>query len=156
MTTTDTGGSTPPGPSPAAASPTPAPWRVELDGADLSGDYIAVEAMNIRFVGPKIPLAPDADPGDGLLDIALVGASEQAELLRYVGERLTDASGELPRLKTHRGRHLRLVAPPGTRMHAGDALFEPPRAGQGEKAAPPGPDSEFDILLKPALLRVFR
>jgi hypothetical protein len=28
-------------------------WRVVADGTDLSGDYIAVEVLNIRFAGPN-------------------------------------------------------------------------------------------------------
>lgn len=126
----------------------PQRWTVELDGEDMSGEYIGVEAMNIRFVGPKIPLAPDADPGDGLFDVVLIGAREQKVLLDYVSQRLETASGELPRLRTHRGRHLRVVAPKGERMHAGDALFTSPKGDEGEHA--------FDILLKPAVLKVFR
>ena len=35
-------------------------WRVELDGADHSGAFLAVEAMVIGETGPRIPLAPAA------------------------------------------------------------------------------------------------
>lgn len=131
----------------------PQRWEVELDGAGLSGQYIGIEAMNIRFVGPKIPLAPEADPGDGLLDVVLIGARQQKELLDYVTERLETASGELPEISVHRGRHLRVTAPKGERMHAGDALFDPPRSSSGD-----GADGAhaYDILLKPAVLKVFR
>lgn len=128
----------------------PRAWQVEVDGQDLSGDYIGVEAMNIRFAGPKIPLAPDADPGDGLFDVVLIGAREQAALLKYVEGRLTDVAGELPEMPAHRGRHVRLVAPAGERMHAGDSLFEPPG-----KASPRARHA-YDILVKPAVLKVFR
>src|SRR6266536_1428726 len=41
----------------------PANWlNVTLDGQDLSGEYVLLEAMNIRCVGPNLCLAPDADP----------------------------------------------------------------------------------------------
>lgn len=128
----------------------PQRWKVELDGEDLSGEYIGVEAMNIRFVGPKVPLAPNADPGDGLFDVVLIGARGQRQLLKYVEGRLEQSAGELPELKAHRGRHLRVVAPKGARMHAGDALFEAPSKKAAEST------SAFDILLKPAVLRVYR
>ena len=39
--------------------------RSRFDGTDQSGDFLAVEVMNIRHVGPSVPIAPDADPGDG-------------------------------------------------------------------------------------------
>lgn len=129
----------------------PERWQVQLDGHDLSGDYVGVEAMNIRFVGPKIPLSPDADPGDGLLDVVLIGAREQKDLLEYVTERLATVSGQLPAMVARRGRHLRVVAPKGARMHAGDALFDAPskRAASDDGAA-------FDILVKPGVLKVYR
>ena len=52
-------------------------WRVCLDGADISGEFLAVEVVNIRFVGPNIPIAPKADPTDGLLDVVLIGEAER-------------------------------------------------------------------------------
>ncbi len=51
--------------------------KMALDGRDLTGDYVLLEAMNIRSIGPNLRLAPDADPGDGLLDIVLVSDSEE-------------------------------------------------------------------------------
>lgn len=30
-------------------------WQINADGKDLSGDYLAVEVLNIRFVGPNLP-----------------------------------------------------------------------------------------------------
>ena len=47
-------------------------YEVLADGADLSGDYIAITAMNIRSIGPRMWLAPDANSADGLLDLVLV------------------------------------------------------------------------------------
>jgi len=47
-------------------------YEVLADGADLSGDYIAIAAMNIRAIGPRMRLAPDANSADGLLDLVLV------------------------------------------------------------------------------------
>src|SRR5262249_54171030 len=48
------------------------PWRLELDDDEVEGDFLAVEAMVVGETGPKIPLAPAADPGDGLLDVVVV------------------------------------------------------------------------------------
>jgi len=63
-------------------------WQLELDDHDLSGSYLAVEAMNIPFVGPNIPLAGDAEMDDGELDLVLLagdltthGLPEQAAVL---------------------------------------------------------------------------
>jgi diacylglycerol kinase family enzyme len=57
--------------------------RVEatLDGRDLSGDYLLLEAMNTQFIGPNLFLAPSGHPGDGLLDVVTV-ASDAREAMR--------------------------------------------------------------------------
>ena len=57
--------------------------RVEatLDGHDLSGDYVLLEAMNTQFIGPNLFLAPSGHPGDGLLDVVTV-SSDAREAMR--------------------------------------------------------------------------
>jgi diacylglycerol kinase (ATP) len=97
-----------------------APWRITADGSDFSGDYLAVEVLNIRFVGPNIPLAPQADPSDGLLDVALVTEADRDGILEYLDQRLHLASGLMPRLRSVRAREIRLEVPPGTRLHVDD------------------------------------
>ncbi len=98
-------------------------WRVCLDGADISGEFLAVEVVNIRFVGSNIPIAPEADPTDGLLDVVLIGEAERQSLLDYLDGRLALASGPLPELRRLRGRVIELEAPAGVRMHLDDRLW---------------------------------
>jgi diacylglycerol kinase (ATP) len=96
------------------------PWRVMADGVDLSGDYLAVEVLNVRFVGPNVPLAPDADPSDGLLDVVLIGEEDRDPVLAYLEKRLNLASGVMPSLRTARAKRVELVAPAGARLHVDD------------------------------------
>jgi diacylglycerol kinase family enzyme len=58
----------------------PRPYRVELDGRDFSGSYLLVEAMNMGRLGPGLPLAPEADTCDGLLDVVLLTDKDRAKL----------------------------------------------------------------------------
>jgi diacylglycerol kinase family enzyme len=51
--------------------------HVLADGEDLSHRYLLVEAMNMRSIGPRMVLAPEADPGDGYLD--LVALAQRAD-----------------------------------------------------------------------------
>lgn len=95
-------------------------WRVVADGTDLSGDYITVEVLNIRVVGPNLPFAPQANPSDGLLDIVLVSEAERESLLAYAEDRLTLASGQLPALRFTQARAVEIVAPAGVRLHIDD------------------------------------
>lgn len=98
-------------------------WHIRADGADLSGEYIAVEVLNIRFVGPNLPLAPEADPGDGRLDLVLVGAADREALLAYLESRLHLASGQLPNLKAVRARRIEMIVPAGVRYHLDDQVW---------------------------------
>ena len=98
-------------------------WRVCLDGTDISGDFLAVEVVNIRFVGSNVPIAPDADPTDGLLDVVLVGEAERQSLLDYLDGRMALASGPLPELRRMRARAVELEAPAGVRLHLDDRLW---------------------------------
>jgi len=98
----------------------PARWRITADGTDLSGDYLGVEVLNVRFVGPNVPLAPEADPSDGLLDVAVVTEADRDGILRYLDERLTLASGVMPPLRSVRANTIQLMAPAGARFHIDD------------------------------------
>jgi diacylglycerol kinase (ATP) len=55
----------------------PTPRRLDIDGRDASGEYLLVEAMNTRMVGPNIPLAPQADSSDDRLDVVTAGNAER-------------------------------------------------------------------------------
>ena len=104
-------------------------WAVELDGETLSGEFLAVEVMNVREIGPNIPLAPDADPGDGLLDVALVTAGHREGLAAYLREREPDRHLPPPAARRARGRRLRVRFPAGCPLHVDDELW--PRDGAG-------------------------
>ncbi len=104
----------------ALAAVQPARWQLDLDGDDLSGKFLGVEAMNIREVGPELRLAPGADPADGLLDVVLVGERQRDALRAYVDARLAGTDAELPALDTHRGRELMLLPPHGVPLHVDD------------------------------------
>lgn len=95
-------------------------WQISADDIELSGDYFAVEVLNIQFVGPNLPLAPGAYPGDGLLDIVLIGETDRKPLFAYLENRLRLASGQLPELRVARARRIEIVAPAGVRWHLDD------------------------------------
>lgn len=60
-------------------------WRqIEADGVDLSGDCFFVAAFNTPSIGPRLALAPDADPGDGFLDLLVITEQERDALARYL------------------------------------------------------------------------
>jgi diacylglycerol kinase family enzyme len=99
----------------------PLRWRISSGDMDLSGDYLGVEVLNVRFVGPNVPLAPDADPSDGLLDVVTIRAEDRQPILDYLDRRLHLASGVMPALRTERVDRIRIVAPAGVRLHVDDS-----------------------------------
>jgi diacylglycerol kinase family enzyme len=61
--------------------------KVVLDGRDLSGEYVLLEAMNTKFIGPNFCLAPAAEPDDGFIDLVLLGSDERKRLVNYLAAR---------------------------------------------------------------------
>ncbi len=82
----------------------PRPWGLRVDGLDLSGNFLLVEVMNIPFIGPNVPLACDADPGDGLLDVVALDQHDRDNLLDYLDSRISGNTIplELPAVRGHR------------------------------------------------------
>jgi diacylglycerol kinase family enzyme len=98
-------------------------WAVELDGEDLSGEFLAVEVMNVREIGPNVPLAPEAEPGDGLLDVALVSAGHREGLAACLRARERDRHIPPPAMRRARGGRLRVRFPAGCSLHVDDELW---------------------------------
>jgi diacylglycerol kinase family enzyme len=98
-------------------------WKITADGKNLSGRYFAVEVLNTRFVGPNLPLAPDAFPGDGLFDLVVLGARDRQPLLTYLESRMHLASGQLPPLRCRRAQKIKIEAPAGIRWHLDDKTW---------------------------------
>ena len=120
-------------------------WQLELDDHDLSGSYVAVEAMNIPFVGPNIPLAGDAEMDDGELDLVLLRDEDRERLLEYVVGRVESASALMPSLDVRRGRRIRMVPPAGWQLRIDDELVELEAAADARAV---------DILLRPGVVQV--
>jgi diacylglycerol kinase (ATP) len=50
----------------------PARFDIRTRDEDLSGEYLGVEILNIGRIGASLPMHPQAEPGDGCLDVALI------------------------------------------------------------------------------------
>lgn len=58
--------------------------KVIVDGNRYEGDYLMVEVLNIRSIGPNLVLAPAADPTDGKFEVALLKESSRKEFSAYL------------------------------------------------------------------------
>lgn len=74
----------------AIESGEPHALTLEIDGERRSGEWIAIEIMNIPATGPRLKLS-DADPGDGKLDVVLIGEGDRDRVLAWM-----EAADDLP------------------------------------------------------------
>ena len=107
-------------------------WRVELDGGDHSGAFLAVEAMVIGETGPRIPLAPAADPEDRLLDVVLVSDDHRGELAEYLDARMAGFDPAPPVLTVHRCQKAVLEPVEGSPFRIDDELLPEHLVGSAE------------------------
>jgi len=111
----------------------PTRHHVLADGEDISHTYLLVEAMNIRSIGPRMVLAPDADPGDGRLDLILLRDAHRRLFAEYLAE-LAAGAAAAPPFERRCVRHVSMVWDP-----ADGHLDDAPWPEGGSTAL--GPDS---------------
>ena len=68
----------------AVANEPAVPFRLILDGDAFAGEFLMVEAVNLRTTGPALALAPHTDPGDGCLDLICIGAEHRQAMLAWL------------------------------------------------------------------------
>jgi len=98
-------------------------FHVVVDGEDLSGDYVAIEVMNIAAIGPRTPLAPNAKPMDGRLDLVLVRPEDREPLADYIES--SPAPRDPAPVATRRGVKVELDWPDRD-AHVDDLLWPAP------------------------------
>lgn len=121
------------------ASIEPREYRIDIDGRDCSGSYVLVEALNIPFVGPQLPLSVPNDPSDGQLEVVLVTAAERAAL-DHVAKTGEPSSG----YRIERGKRIR--------VETDDALLH--RDGKIEHHA--RGTRAFDVSVEPSAVHYLR
>lgn len=105
----------------AEALPELEPFAVELEldgGERIERPAHSVVMANGRTVAGGVPVAPTADPADGLLDCLLVDAVAGAELVAVAGKVLLGAHLEDVHVQHRRTRSLSLATDPPMAFHA--------------------------------------
>ena len=106
------------------------PGKVLLDGRDISNDYLMVEALNTPAFGPRIKLAPQADPADGQLDLVCIRRDNQDSFLAYIRSLVAEDLQSLPSVEVLRGRKLEILMPETFTIHVDAELRPPPAVGK--------------------------
>jgi diacylglycerol kinase family enzyme len=101
-------------------------WTVILDGVPTIGDFLLVEVLNIRFIGPNLVLSKNASPSDGFLCVVTAAEEHRDELARFLQERMDGRDCHLT-LSSHRVRRVEIQ---GTGdLHIDDQLLSSPGTG---------------------------
>jgi diacylglycerol kinase family enzyme len=105
------------------SSLTPRRWTLILDGARQQGEFLLVEALNIRSIGSNLVFAAEADPSDGWLTVVAAGEDDREHIAKYLQCR---AEGwEVPAdLPSRRARRVEMVGDDD--LHIDDEAVEPP------------------------------
>lgn len=117
----------------------PLRYRLTVDGRSEELEALVVVPANMRYFGGGLPIAPDADPTDGLLDLVVVtplGPARAVGLLRAV--RAGRHPGH-PDVRITRAREVRIEGPD-------DIIAQ----GDGEKLGP----LPLTVRVDPASLQV--
>lgn len=118
--------------------------QMTLDGEDISGTYRMFEVMNTPRFGPWIKLAPEADPGDGLLDVVRVHPDQEESFFRYVASLLDENLDALPNVEVNRGRCLEIRWPGHFPIHV-DAEIRPPGSDRSREQNP-APEADGNLV----------
>jgi diacylglycerol kinase (ATP) len=116
------------------------PYQVELvlpDGARerIAGDLVMATVGNGSHYGGGIPICPDADIADGLLDVVLVRPAGRARLLRLLPRVYRGTHTSAPEVSTHLVRSVRLSSPGVTAYADGDPIGPLPLTIEAAPAA---------------------
>ena len=103
------------------------PYEVELELADgtrehAGGDLVMATVGNGRTYGGGIPICPDADPADGLLDVVLVRPAGRLRLLRLLPRVYRGTHAGVSEVAMRRVRSVRLSSPGVTAYADGDPI----------------------------------
>ncbi len=103
------------------------PYEVVLEHADgaveeVAGDLVMATVGNGRTYGGGIPICPDADPADGLLDVTLVRPAGRLRLLRLLPRVYRGAHASAAEVAMARVTGVRLSSPGVTAYADGDPI----------------------------------
>jgi len=103
------------------------PYEVELVLADgtvqcISGDLVMATIGNGATYGGGIPICPDADPSDGLLDVTIVRPAGRLRLLRLLPRVYKGTHRAIAEVSMFRVRSARLASPGVTAYADGDPI----------------------------------
>ncbi len=94
---------------------------IEVDGRQFAGNYLLVEVMNTKAIGPNLTLSEKAVPDDSLFEVVMVEEAQREQLANYVSGKLRGEDAP-PAFQTVQGAHIQIDWH-GKDMHVDDCLI---------------------------------
>jgi len=95
---------------------------IETEQKTYEDKYLMIEMLNIRSISANLVMAPEADPGDGSLELVLVPESKRTALKKYIEAIFEDGEAEFP-VKPVKTRMARIIWQ-GKDVHTDDTLIK--------------------------------
>jgi diacylglycerol kinase family enzyme len=113
----------------------PCRMTLTLDGIRTTDDFVLIEVLNIRSVGPNIVLSGDADPFDGSFSVVMATRDDRAALARYLQSRVEEEDC-CPSLCSQQAKHVDIQG--ATDFHVDDRVLHDPNGGSMSIDIEPG------------------
>lgn len=66
--------------------------KIKADGLKIKGTFLLVELMNIKYIGPNLEFAPNANVEDDFLDLVLIPEEKRKAFVEYVESLINETS----------------------------------------------------------------
>lgn len=100
----------------------PRPYLLEVDGVEHQIDALTVAVGNTATYGGGVPICPEADPSDGLLDITVIGPVGYRRFAPLYLRILRGGHHGHPAITTFRAKQVGLAAPGVTAYADGERI----------------------------------
>lgn len=97
-------------------------YTVVWDGQTISGRATAIEVCNTYRIAQAVPIAPEADVEDGMLDVVILGDIPRRELLDYGRALRAQMHLGLPHVAVLRAQSVQIMARYPHNIHADDRI----------------------------------
>jgi diacylglycerol kinase family enzyme len=101
----------------------PVKCQLEVDGTDYSGEFLMVEIMNSRSIGPNLFLASHALPDDGVLEVVVVREKDREKLSEYVSAKQDRKEDQQTAFETISGEEIKITWS-GNHVHVDDEQYK--------------------------------
>ena len=108
----------------------PVELTMVLDGEEQTLPVTMVAVGNTPWYGGGMKVCPAADPGDGLFDVTVVGATSRLELIRTKPRLTAGTHVEHPMVSVHRAARVELSSPSVTTYADGEPVAPLPAVAE--------------------------